>query len=107
MEVLTATKVLLDQDLRRTHRMRDAGASIPRGKCWVYVNAARSMFRAVGRSRRKNGGVMLSGWAADDEEVNVEVLQQLVANFKLRLKFTTDQEAAVNGEKRSRKRRAA
>jgi hypothetical protein len=107
METLIATKVLLDQDLRRTHRMRDAGRNIRTGQCWVYVNTARTMFRAVGKSHRPHGGTMISGWAADGEEVDVDLLQKLVGGMRLRLNFTEDQEADINGEERPRRRQAA
>jgi hypothetical protein len=107
MEKLTATKVVLDADLRRTHRLRDLGRNVKAGQCWVYVNTARTMFRAVGRSQRPNGGTMISGWAVDGEEVDVENLQRLVAGLLLRINFSVDQEDAINGKKRSRKRRAA
>jgi hypothetical protein len=106
MVTLTATKVLLDQDLRRTHKMRDS-AKVKPGQCWVYVNRARTMARAVGRSYARGGGTMLSVWAPKGEVIDVPTLQALVRGFKLTINFTGDQEDAVNNEKRTRRRRAA
>ena len=103
---LTATKVILDADLRRTRRMRDS-VNVKSGQCWVYVNKARTMARAVGKKWKGGGGVILSVWTPKGEVIDVPTLQALVRGFKLRLSFTGDQEDAVNNEKRTRRRRAA
>ena len=85
--------------------MRDSSRGIRAGQCWVYVNAARTMARAVGRSVRPQGGVMLSVWAPKGELIDVTMLQTLVRGMHLRLTFTSDQQDAVNNEKRTRQKR--
>ena len=75
MVKLTVTKVLLDQDLRRTHKMRDS-ANVKPGQCWVYVNTARTMARAVGKRWKGGGGVMLSVWAPKGEVIDVTTLRR-------------------------------
>ncbi len=104
---LTATKVFVDQDLRRTHRMRDAASGIRRGQCWIYVNTARTMARIVGRNLRPHGGVMISVWAPDGEEIDVAMLQRLVSGFRLLISVSERDGARIEKEEYVERRRAA
>ena len=89
---LRVVKVLLDQDLRQIHTMRER-VRCKDGECWLFINSALSMAR-IGLGN----GMLLGYWHHDyypGEEIDPNALIEQIGALRLRLVINADDQRRI------------